>query len=100
MFCSARRPGPARRAATGQRDICPETCRIRQGYDRTLIKQYTGLELHQLRHSAATHLGENGADATVIMGKTHHWSIRTAARYTRAGLAAVAELLDPPRRRG
>jgi site-specific recombinase XerD len=104
LFCSERRPGPARRAAARNRDICPETGRIRLGYDRarTLIKGYTGLELHQLRHSAATHLGDNGADATVIMAKTHHKSIRTAARYTKPGLAAVTaatELLDPPSRR-
>jgi hypothetical protein len=33
------------------------------------------------------------------MAKTHHKSIRTAARYTKPGLAAViaaTELLDPP----
>jgi site-specific recombinase XerD len=105
IFCSERRPGPTRRAAAPKRDICPETGRMRLGYDRarTLIKHYTGLELHQLRHSAATHLGENGTDATVIMAKTHHRSIRTVARYTKPGLAAVTaatELLDPPRRQG
>jgi len=33
------------------------------------------------------------------MAKTHHRSIRTAARYTKPGLAAVTELLDPSRRR-
>lgn len=103
LFCSDRRPGPARRAATPSRDLCPETGRMRLGYDRArvLIKQYTGLHLHQLRHSAATHLGESGEDATVIMAKTHHRSIRTAARYTKPGLAAVTkatERLDPPRR--
>jgi integrase len=60
LFCSERRPGPARRTATPSRDRCPETGRMRLGYDRarTLIKHYTGLHLHQLRHSAATHLGE------------------------------------------
>ncbi|HET9258113.1 MAG TPA: tyrosine-type recombinase/integrase [Pseudonocardiaceae bacterium] len=60
LFCSERRPGPARKATAQERDICPETGRIRLGYDRarTLIKHYTGLELHQLRRSAATHLGE------------------------------------------
>lgn len=103
LFCSDRRPGPARRAATASRDVCPETGRIRLGYDRarTLIKQHTGLHLHQLRHSAATHLGEAGEDATVIMAKTHHRSIRSVARYTRPGLTAVTratETLDPPRR--
>ncbi len=44
---------------------------MRLGYDRarTLIKTHTGLELHQLRHSAATHLGDAGVDVTVIMAK-------------------------------
>ncbi|MFR9802816.1 tyrosine-type recombinase/integrase [Pseudonocardia sp. RS010] len=105
LFCSERRPGPVRRATTPARDLCPETGRARLGYDRarTLIKTHTGLELHQLRHSAATHLGDAGADATVIMAKGHWQSLRTAARYTRPGLAAVTtatELLDPPDRRG
>jgi integrase len=104
LFCSERRPGARRKAPTATRDLCPETGRMRLGYDRArvLIKHHTGLSLHQLRHSAATHLGENGVDATVIMGKTHHRSIRTVARYTRPGLAAVTDataLLDPPQRR-
>jgi site-specific recombinase XerD len=77
---------------------------MRLGYDRArvLIKQYTGLNLHQLRHSAATHLGEAGTDSTVIMAKTHHRSIRTTARYTKPGLAAVTDatkLFEPPHRR-
>lgn len=105
LFLSERRPGPNRRVTAARRDLCPETGRIRLGYDRAraLIKRHAGLTLHQLRHSAATHLGEAGADATVIMAKTHHRSIRTVARYTRPGLAAVTvatELLDPPRRHG
>ena len=104
LFLSDRRPGPARRATTPTRDLCPQTGRARLGYDRarTLIKHHTGLELHQLRHSAATHLGDAGADATVIMAKGHWNSLRTAARYTRPGLTAVTtatELLDPPHRR-
>lgn len=64
LFCSQRRPGPACRATTPGRDLCPETGRMRLGYDRarTLIKAHIGLELHQLRHSAATHLGDTGVD--------------------------------------
>jgi integrase len=105
LFLSDRRPGTTRRSATTSRDLCPETGRMRLGYDRArvLIHHHTGLSLHQLRHSAATHLGEAGADSTVIMAKTHHRSIRTAARYTKPGLTAVTqatELLDPPRRQG
>lgn len=104
LFLADRAPGPARRATTASRDICPDTGRASLGYDRArvLIKQHTGMSLHTLRHSAATHLGEAGTDATVIMAKGHWRSIRTAARYTRPGLAAITtatELLDPPHRR-
>lgn len=104
LFCSDRRPGPTRRATTTSRDLCPETGRIRLGYDRArvLIKHHTGLSLHTLRHSAATHLGEAGAETTVIMAKGHWQSLRTAARYTKPGLTAITtatELLDPPHRR-
>lgn len=105
LFLSDRKPGPARRAAAPARDLCPETGRMRLGYDRAriLAKRYTGLELHQLRHSAATHLGERGADVTVIRAKTHHKSLRSLGRYARPGVEAAAsatELLDPPVRRG
>ena len=56
------RPVPARRPAP--RDTGPHTGRARLGYDRArvLLKKHTetasgrGLDLHQLRHSAATHL--------------------------------------------
>ena len=55
VFLSERRPGPACRPAA--RDLCPVTGRARLGYDRArvLFTRYTGWELHQLRHSAATH---------------------------------------------
>ena len=62
-----------------------------------------GGELHQLRHSAATHLGEQGIPLQLIMAKTRHRNPRTAMRYVRPGAEAVAEitaLLEPPRRRG
>jgi integrase len=59
--------------------------------------------LHQLRHSAATHLGEQGIPLQLIMAKTRHRNPRTAMWYVRPGAEAVAEitvLLEPPRRRG
>jgi integrase len=62
-----------------------------------------GLRLHQLRHSSATHLGEAGVSANVIMTKTGHKSLRSLQRYVRPGLAAVheaTEALSSPRRRG
>ena len=101
--CSERRPGPARRPAA--QDLCPATGRARLGYDRAriLFTRYTGWELHQLRHSAAAHLGEQGIPLQLIMAKTRHRNPRTAMRNVRPGAEAVAEitgLLEPPRRRG
>jgi len=103
VFLSERRPGPARRP--GAADLCPTTGRARLGYDRArvLFTRHTGWELHQLRHSAATHLGEQGVPLQLIMAKTRHKNPRTAMRYVRPGAEAVAEvtaLLEPPRRRG
>ncbi|MGH2901066.1 MAG: tyrosine-type recombinase/integrase [Solirubrobacteraceae bacterium] len=101
LFLATRKPVPARRPAA--RDICPHTGRPRLGYDRAriLLKQLTGWRLHQLRHSAATHLGDQKVPLQLIMAKTRHKSPRTAMRYVGPGPAAVADitqLLDPPRR--
>ena len=100
---SERRAGPARRPAA--RDLCPATGRARLGYDRAriLFTRDTGWQLHQLRHSAATHLGEQGIPLQLIMAKTRHRNPRTAMRYVRPGAEAVAEITglpEPPRRRG
>ena len=89
--------------------MCPHTGRGRLGYDRAriLFKKYTataasgGLELHQLRHSAATHLGDQKVPLQLIRAKTLHKSPRTVMRYVKPGDEAVAEvtsLLGPPRR--
>jgi len=104
LFLSERKPVPARRP--GPRDICPHTGRARLGYDRcrALLRNYTittggGWELHQFRHSAATHLGDKKVPLQLIMAKTRHKSPRTAMRYIRPGgeaIAEVTELLDPP----
>jgi integrase len=103
VFVSERRPGPTRRPSA--RDLCLTTGRARLGYDRArvLFTRHAGWELHQLRHSAATHLGEQGVVLQLIMAKTRHSNPRTAMRYVRPGAEAVAEvtaLLEPPRRRG
>jgi integrase len=103
VFLSERRPGPTRRPSAT--DLCPTTGQARLGYDRArvLFTRHTGWELHQLRHSAATHLGEQGVPLQLIMAKTRHRNPRTAMRYVRPGADAVAEvtaLLEPPRRRG
>jgi integrase len=76
LFLSHRRPVPARRPAA--EDICP-----------------------QLRHSAATHLGDAKTPLHLIMAKTRHRNPRTAMRYVRPGSEAIAEItgiLAPPRR--
>jgi integrase len=68
-----------------------------------VFTRHTGWQLHQLRHSAAAHLGEQGIPLQLIMAKTRHRNLRTAMRYVRPGAEAVAEitaLLEPPRRRG
>ncbi len=106
LFLSARRPGPRRRAATDARDLCPETGRARLGYDRARIllgHHGDGLRLHQLRHSALTHLGEAGVSAPLLKAKSGHKSLRSVERYVRPGVAAVhaiTEHLTSPRRRG
>ena len=52
--------------------------------------------MHQLRHSAATHLGEQGIPLQLIMAKTQHRNPRTAMRYVRPGAEAVAEVTALP----
>ena len=101
LFLSMRRPVPARRPAAG--DICPHTSRARLGYDRAraLLDKHAGLDLHQLRHSAATHLGDAEVPLQLIMGKTRHKNPRTAMRYVKPGpeaIAKVTEVLAPRRR--
>ncbi|MFF4621753.1 tyrosine-type recombinase/integrase [Nonomuraea jabiensis] len=101
LFLSERRPVPARRPAAN--DICPHTGRARLGYDRArvLLDKYAGLDLHQLRHSAATHLGEAEVPLQLIMGKTRHKDPRTAMRYVKPGAEAIAKVTEvlAPRRR-
>ncbi|MFI7047543.1 tyrosine-type recombinase/integrase [Streptosporangium sandarakinum] len=101
LFLSERRPVPARRPAAG--DICPHTGRARLGYDRArvLLDTYAGLDLHQLRHSAATHLGDAEIPLQLIMGKTRHKNPRTAMRYVKPGAEAIAKVTEvlAPRRR-
>jgi len=101
VFLSERRPGVARRPGT--KDLCPTTGRARLGYDRArvLFTCHTGWELHQLRHSAAAHLGEQGVPLQLIMAKTRHRNPRTpCATYAPARKPSPTALLEPPRRRG
>jgi integrase len=75
-----------------------------QSYRRAaaLFQQTTGATLHQLRHSALTHMAEDGASAPMLMSKSRHRSITSLARYARPGVEALQRWeaeRDPARRR-
>lgn len=102
LFLADRRPAPARAAATV--DMDPETGRARLSYRRAeeIFHAATGWTLHQLRHSAITHLAEDNVALPLLMAKSRHASLRSLQRYARPGTEAVAALTaahDPARRR-
>jgi site-specific recombinase XerD len=98
IFLADRRPGPAR--APASLDLCPVTGRGRLSYERSayLFKQHslrmttTGLTLHQLRHSALTHLAEDGVNLPLLMAKSGHENLRSLQKYARPGAEAVAAM--------
>ena len=103
LFLTDRRPVPARAPATVDR--CPETGRGRLSYRRAealFCAASGGWTLHQLRHSALTHLAEQNVSLPLLMAKSRHASLRSLQRYARPGAAAVAAMTaatDPTRRR-
>ena len=108
IFLSDRRPAPSRVPAAD--DLCPVTGRGRLSYERAeyLFKQSSlkvstkGWTLHQLRHSALTHLAEAGFNLPLLMAKSGHQNLRSLQRYARPGADAVAAMTaaqDPRRRR-
>lgn len=86
-------------------DRCPDTGLARLSYQRAweLFHELSGgWTLHQLRHSALTHLGESGTSTLLLQAKSRHQDPRTLARYAKPGVEAVARLTaehDPNRRR-
>jgi site-specific recombinase XerD len=61
-----------------------------------------GWTLHQLRHSALTHLAEAGVNLPLLRAKSGHHNLRSLQRYARPGAEAVAAMTaahDPARRR-
>jgi integrase len=67
-----------------------------------LFKAATGATLHQLRHSALTHMAEDGASAPMLLSKSRHQSITSLGRYARPGVEALQRWeaeRDPARRR-
>ena len=85
-------------------DQCPDTGLGRLSYNRawSAFKEASeGWTLHQLRHSALTHLGEKGVSAILLQAKSRHHDPRTLARYAKPGIEAVAALTaqhDPAKR--
>jgi len=103
LFLSDRASSPGRAAAAGDR--CPTSGRARLSYRRAaevFAEASGGKTLHQLRHSAITHLSEAGVPLPLLMAKSRHASLRTLQRYARPSVDAVAQLTadhDPARRR-
>lgn len=103
LFLTDRRPAPGRAPALV--DICPFSGRARLSYRRAeeLFKAASGgWTLHQLRHSAITHLAEDNVALPMLMAKSRHTSLRSLQKYARPGADAVAALTaahDPERRR-
>jgi len=103
LFLAERAPTPIRAPAAV--DLDETTGRARLSYRRAaeVFKAASGgATLHQLRHSALTHLAEDGVPITLLMAKSRHESLRTLQRYARPSVEAVARLTaenDPQRRR-
>ncbi|MDX6570929.1 MAG: integrase/recombinase XerD [Gaiellales bacterium] len=108
IFLADRRPSPAR--APASLDLCSITGRGRLSYERSayLFKQHsqkvskTPRTLHQLRHSALTHLAEDGVNLPLLMAKSGHQNLRSLQKYARPSAEAVAAITaahDPARRR-
>lgn len=71
----------------------------RQGVDDGLMRVVVGSEL---RHSALTHLAEDGVNLPLLMAKSGHESLRSLQKYARPGAEAIAAMTaahDPARRR-
>ncbi|MCX2731384.1 hypothetical protein OOZ19_14145 [Saccharopolyspora sp. NFXS83] len=58
----------------------------------------TEWDLHEFRHSALTHLGEQGASSLLLMAKSRHEKPENVRRYCKPSdqaIAEVASLLTP-----
>lgn len=51
-----------------------------------------GWDLHEYRHSALTHLGEQGASLLMLMAKSRHKKPENVHRYFKPSPEAIAEL--------
>jgi len=99
VFVGHRRPGPGKYLA--ERDLCPDTGLARLSYDQArdlldtataLDGPGTGWDLHELRHSGLTHLGESGASLLELMAKSRHRKAENLHRYFKPSPQAMREL--------
>jgi integrase/recombinase XerD len=103
VLLTDRRASPGRAPAAV--DLCPQTGWARLSYRRAqelFAAASGGWTLHQLRHSALTHLAEENVSLVLLMAKSRHTSLRSLQKYARPGVDAVAKLTadhDPARRR-
>ena len=104
LFLASLAPSPSRAPAAV--DLCPETGRARLSYRRAaeLFSAHSGgWTLHQLRHSALTHLAEANTSLPLLMAKSRHQNLRSLQRYARPPPEAVSKLTSahyPARPRG
>jgi integrase len=99
VFVTHRRPGPGK--VVSPRDVCPDTglARLSYGQARALLDEHTALrgpgtgwDLHEYRHSALTHLGEQGASLLMLMAKSRHKKPENVRRYFKPSPEAISEL--------
>lgn len=93
------RPGPGK--VVSPRDVCPDTglARLSYGQARALLDEHTavrgpgtGWDLHEYRHSAVTHLGEQGASLLMLMAKSRYKWPENVRRYFKPSPEAISEL--------
>ncbi|MBR7679264.1 site-specific integrase, partial [Streptomyces daliensis] len=95
VFVTHRRPGPGK--LVSPRGICPDTgfARLSYGQARALLDHTavrgvgTGWDLHEYRHSALTHLGEQGASLLMLMAKSRHKKPENVRRYFKPSPEAI-----------
>lgn len=99
VFTTHRKPGPGK--VVSPRDVCPDTglARLSYGQARELLDEATatagvgtGWDLHEYRHSALTHLGEQGASLLMLMAKSRHKKPENVRKYFKPSPEAIAEL--------
>ncbi|MFF4621868.1 tyrosine-type recombinase/integrase [Nonomuraea jabiensis] len=112
VFLSDRRAPASDRRAPAAADICPVTGRGRLSYPRAeyLFKNASaeldphgdGWTMHQLRHSALTHLAAAGRTAPELQAKSRHQHLSSLGHYVRLGEETSARITaehDPAARR-